>query len=41
MASELRSVTATTAHALKQKIMEYITEGWQPYGRILNAGALT
>lgn len=39
MASELKSVTAATGYALKQRIMKLIAEGWQPYGRILNAGS--
>lgn len=39
MATELKTVSAPTGPALKDKIMLEIAEGWQPYDRILNAGA--
>lgn len=41
MATELKTVSAVGKESMRAAVMEAIAEGWQPYDRVLNAGATT
>ena len=41
MATELKTVSAVGKESMRAAVMAAIAEGWQPYDRVLNAGATT